>query len=89
MRTDDIACRYGGDEFVALLTNLSDTSVAVRVSQKIREHIAESYTIAGHEVRITASIGLAAYPDDGDRWGRLLSHADAAMYRDKAARRAS
>lgn len=86
VRTDDIACRYGGDEFVVLLTNLSDTSVAIGVSEKIRGHIAESYTIGGHEIRITASIGLAVYPDEGDRWGALLSHADAAMYRDKAAR---
>jgi diguanylate cyclase (GGDEF)-like protein len=87
VRTDDIACRYGGDEFVAMLNDLSDTSVAIGVSQKIREHIAESYRIDGHEIRITASIGLAVYPDQGDRWGALLSHADAAMYRDKAARR--
>jgi diguanylate cyclase (GGDEF)-like protein len=87
VRNDDIACRYGGDEFVALLTNLGDTSVPIGVSQKIRERIAESFTIAGHEIRITASIGLAVYPDEGDRWGALLSRADAAMYRDKAARR--
>ena len=87
VRTDDIACRYGGDEFVALLTNLGDASIANRVSQKIREHIAESYTISGHEIRITASVGLAVYPDEGDGWGALLRHADAAMYRDKSARR--
>jgi diguanylate cyclase (GGDEF)-like protein len=86
VRSDDIACRYGGDEFVALLTNFGDPSVAIAVSQKIREHIAESYRIDGHEIRITASIGLAVYPDEGDRWGALLSHADAAMYRDKATR---
>jgi diguanylate cyclase (GGDEF)-like protein len=86
VRTDDIACRYGGDEFVALLTNLGDTSIAFGVLQKIREHIGETYTIDGHLIRISASIGLAVYPDEGDRWGALLSHADAAMYRDKAAR---
>lgn len=86
VRAEDIACRYGGDEFVALLTDLGDTSVATVVSQKIREHIAESYTISGHEIRITASIGLAVYPDEGSRWGALLSHADADMYRAKAAR---
>jgi len=87
VRADDIACRYGGDEFVALLTNLGDASIAIGVSRKIREHIAERYTIAGHEIRITASIGLAVYPDHGDCWGKLLSHADAAMYRDKTAQR--
>ncbi len=86
VRTDDIACRYGGDEFVALLTDLGDTAFALGVSRKIREHIAETYMIDGRLIRITASIGLAIYPDEGDRWGALLSHADAAMYRDKAAR---
>jgi GGDEF domain-containing protein len=72
---------------VALLTDLGDTSLATLVSQKIRERIAECYTISGHEIRITASIGLAVYPDEGTRWGALLSQADAAMYRDKATRR--
>lgn len=87
VRSDDIACRYGGDEFVALLTNLGDASIAVSLLQKIRDHIAEDYTIAGHRIRITASIGLAVYPEHGDRYDALVSHADAAMYRDKAARR--
>ena len=86
VRSDDIACRYGGDEFVALLTNLNDASIAVDVSQKIRKHIAERYTIDGNQIRITASIGLAVYPDDGDRYDALLGRADAAMFRDKAAR---
>jgi diguanylate cyclase len=87
VRAEDIACRYGGDEFVALLTNLGDPAIATAVSQKIRDHIAESYTIAGHEIRITASIGLSVYPDHGDRFDALLNHADVAMYRDKSARR--
>jgi diguanylate cyclase (GGDEF)-like protein len=89
VRAEDIACRYGGDEFVALLTNLRDSSVALSVAQKVREHIAGSYTIDGNDLQITASIGVAVYPDHGDEWGELLSHADAAMYRDKAARRGS
>jgi diguanylate cyclase (GGDEF)-like protein len=86
VRVDDIACRYGGDEFVAMLTSLGDASVAIGVSQKIRDRVADTYTISGHEIRITASIGIAVYPDEGTRWGALLSHADAAMYRDKASR---
>lgn len=87
VRSDDIACRYGGDEFVALLTDVGNPSFAMGVSQKVRDHVAEAYTIAGHEIRITASIGVAIYPDEGDRYDTLLSHADAAMYRDKAAQR--
>jgi diguanylate cyclase (GGDEF)-like protein len=87
VRSDDIACRYGGDEFVALLTNLNDASIADELLQKVRGHIAEDYTIAGHRIRITASIGLAVYPEHGDRYDLLMSHADAAMYRDKVSRR--
>jgi diguanylate cyclase (GGDEF)-like protein len=87
VRTEDIACRYGGDEFVAMLTNLRDSSIAIGVAQKVREHIAGSYTIDGNDLRITASIGLAIYPEHGDQWSALLSHADAAMYHDKFVRR--
>jgi diguanylate cyclase (GGDEF)-like protein len=87
VRSDDVACRYGGDEFVALLADVGNSSIAMGVSQKVREHIAEIYTIAGNEIRITASIGVAVYPDQGHRYDTLLSHADAAMYRDKETRR--
>jgi diguanylate cyclase (GGDEF)-like protein len=86
VRSDDIACRYGGDEFVALLTDLNDASIAIGVSQRIRGHIAESYMIDDNETCITASIGLAVYPSHGERYDALLNHADSAMYRDKAAR---
>jgi diguanylate cyclase len=88
VRDDDIACRYGGDEFVALLSNLSDGALAVSIVEKIRRHIGEPYSIDGMEIHIGASIGLAVYPSDGERYDALLNRADAAMYRDKAARRA-
>jgi diguanylate cyclase (GGDEF)-like protein len=88
VRADDIACRYGGDEFVALLTNISDPAIAVGIADKIREHLDRRYRVDGQEVRVTASIGLAVYPADGDRYDELLRHADAAMYRSKGARRA-
>jgi len=87
VRSDDIACRYGGDEFVALLANLDDPAIAISISHKIRESVGRSYWIDGDEIRITASVGLAIYPADGERYDALLSHADAAMYRNKAARR--
>jgi diguanylate cyclase (GGDEF)-like protein len=87
VRADDIACRYGGDEFVALLANIDDPAIAISISQKIRDQIGRNYWIEGHLIQVTASIGLAIYPADGERYDALLSHADAAMYRSKAARR--
>ncbi len=87
VRADDIACRYGGDEFVVLLTNLNDAKSAIGIAEQIRERIGQRYSIDGKEVCITASIGLAAYPADGERYEVLLDHADASMYCDKASRR--
>ena len=89
IRGDDIACRYGGDEFVVLLTNLDDAKCATRIAAQIRERIGQPYTFEGKVVCVTASIGLAAYPADGKCYEVLLSCADASMYRDKAARRDS
>ena len=87
VRADDVACRYGGDEFVVLLTNLDDAMCAIGIVEHVRDRIGQRYSIDGEEVCITASIGLAAYPADGERYEALLNHADASMYRDKAARR--
>lgn len=87
VRIDDIACRYGGDEFVVLLGNDADPSVAARTAVSIRESIGRYYSIEGQRLNITASVGIATYPDDGLRYDVLLGRADDAMYRDKAARK--
>lgn len=87
VRADDIACRYGGDEFVTLVANIDDPVIATRISQQILENISRRYCIDGHVIHITASIGIAIYPADGERYDELLSHADAKMYRSKAAPR--
>jgi diguanylate cyclase (GGDEF)-like protein len=86
IRATDIACRYGGDEFVVLLSDISDTAIAVRIAEKIRRRICRRYGIEGNEFRVTASIGLALYPSDGEHGDALLSCADASMYRSKAVR---
>lgn len=87
VRADDIACRFGGDEFVVLLRKIGDPAIATRISRQILENISRRYWIDGHAIHVTASIGLAMYPADGERYDALLSHADAAMYRSKAAPR--
>lgn len=86
IRAEDIACRYGGDEFVVLLSGIGDAAVVGSIAEKIRERIDGCYGIDDNEVRITASIGLALYPAHGDHSDALLRHADASMYRCKAER---
>jgi diguanylate cyclase len=87
VRADDIACRYGGDEFVVLLSDVGDAAIAARTAAKIRRSIRQRYSIEGKEFRIAASIGLALYPRDGEDCDALLSCADASMYRSKISNR--
>lgn len=86
VRVEDVACRYGGDEFVILLSTTNDAVIAARTAAKIRRRIGRRFSIDGREFRISASVGLAFYPQDGERCDQLLASADASMYRDKAAR---
>jgi len=86
VRTQDLACRYGGDEFVVMLTKLGDTSTASSVAAEIQARIDGRYCIDGQDLAISASIGLASYPADGMQAEALLSSADASMYRSKQAR---
>ncbi len=83
VRAEDVACRYGGDEFVVMLADISEAAIAVGVAEAIRNRIDGLYSINGQELRISASIGLALYPSDGDQWDALLNCADASMYRNK------
>lgn len=89
VRTEDLACRYGGDEFVVLLSNLKGAAVAGGIAENMRRDIGRCYSINGLEIRIGASVGVAVYPQDGVSHDQLLQHADAAMFRDKAERRAT
>jgi diguanylate cyclase (GGDEF)-like protein len=83
-RADDIAYRYGGDEFVVLLPNVHDVTVAAGIAEEIRSHVGRRYSIDTHELHVTASIGVALYPVDGERSETLLSRADSSMYRNKS-----
>jgi diguanylate cyclase (GGDEF)-like protein/PAS domain S-box-containing protein len=84
VRASDTVVRFGGDEFVVLLTHhANDSVVASVVLDKIRAAIAEPVQIDGQLFRVTSSIGLATYPDDGADAESLLMNADVAMYQAK------
>ena len=72
--------RLGGDEFTALLLNTRRPEDAVAVAHRIGLMMRRPFMIEGREVTLTASIGIALYPDDGSDAATLLKHADTAMY---------
>jgi diguanylate cyclase (GGDEF)-like protein/PAS domain S-box-containing protein len=83
LRPGDSVARIAGDEFAVLLGELGHASDAAIVAQKIIAALSEPFELHGQEVLITASIGIATYPADGQDAGALLAAADAAMYRAK------
>jgi len=84
VRTDDLVCRYGGDEFVVILPSVQNPLAVSRVADAIRERISLPYWIQGHDPHVSAAIGEAFYPHDGENAAQLLRRADEAMYRLKA-----
>jgi diguanylate cyclase (GGDEF)-like protein len=84
LRSADVPIRYGGDEFVLLLPE-ADRAQALRVAERIRAQLEEArfLTDRGLEVRLTASFGVATFPEDGATPEAVLGAADAAMYRVK------
>jgi diguanylate cyclase (GGDEF)-like protein len=84
VRDSDTVARLGGDEFVVLLPELGDGMYAATVAQKILAVIAKPFVLIGREFRVTASIGISAYPQDGLDEQTLTKNADIAMYQAKA-----
>ncbi len=83
VRSSDTVSRHGGDEFVVLLSELEHTEDAAVGAQKIIAALAGPFTLAGHELHITVSIGISVYPDDGEDAEMLLKTADMALYHAK------
>jgi diguanylate cyclase (GGDEF)-like protein len=80
--TDKIA-RMGGDEFYVLIEDLNDGFHAAEVAGKLLEEACRSVCVDGIECRLSASIGISIYPDDGSEEQSLLQRADSAMYKAK------
>ncbi|MBB3103529.1 diguanylate cyclase (GGDEF)-like protein [Azomonas macrocytogenes] len=82
VRSQDTIARLGGDEFV-LLAEVGEPTDAAKIAEKLIHALAQPYSIARHEVEVSASIGIAIYPDNGKDGHELLINADAAMYHAK------
>ena len=86
VREVDTVSRHGGDEFLILLADLAQAADAQAVAEKVLHAIAAPMDVEGHAVQVTASVGIAVYPDDGEDVDALIERADAAMYASKRRR---
>jgi len=83
IREEDTVARYGGDEFICIIQGIQSEEDAVLAARRITEAIEPPYMINGHDLYLTASIGIAFYPEDGEDHETLVRNADTAMYRAK------
>ena len=87
VRASDTVGRIGGDEFVVLLAQLSESDAILDLAEKVRTTLKQVITVNGRELQVSCSIGVAVYPQDGVDVDTLMKQADDAMYRAKAAGR--
>lgn len=80
VREDDTVARQGGDEFIIVLSEISDADNLVVIAKKLIQSLSAPFCFDGQEVFISVSIGIASYPSDGTDKDVLLKNADAAMY---------
>ena len=84
IRSADIVARLGGDEFVVVLPLIRSNISAAHAVAKIQHILSQTYTVEGHELNITPSIGISVSPDDGETVEELMKNADLAMYHAKS-----
>jgi diguanylate cyclase (GGDEF)-like protein/PAS domain S-box-containing protein len=80
LRSSDTVARMGGDEFLLLMPEMHMTGDAIKIIDKIAAAFKEPFMIEGSRLNMSASMGLAIYPEDGEDMEALLRKSDAAMY---------
>jgi diguanylate cyclase (GGDEF)-like protein len=80
LRASDVIARLGGDEFVVLLQEINSREHAATVASKILAAASKPIMLIGHECRVSASVGIAMFPMDGEDEQTLMKNADSAMY---------
>ncbi len=83
MRRSDVVARIGGDEFLSAMQDVPDSDSIARVADSIRLEIEKPYHVGDHECWISASVGIAIFPDHGTTADELIQNADTAMYEAK------
>lgn len=89
IRRSDLAARFGGDEFVVIQAPLSGSDEPGLLAERIIEVLSKPFDIDGHQIFISACVGITVAPRDGDSVERLLKNADLALYNAKATGRSS
>ncbi|MDO6546253.1 bifunctional diguanylate cyclase/phosphodiesterase [Pseudoalteromonas carrageenovora] len=84
LRKDDTVGRLGGDEFIVWLRGITDHHAALKITEKLLNNFRAPFKIEGREHILTASIGVAIYPENGTTVADLLRNADTAMYQAKS-----
>jgi diguanylate cyclase (GGDEF)-like protein len=87
LRQSDVVARFGGDEFVILVSHLGPGNNVEEIARKLLKVLAQPMELGGEHINCSASIGIALFPRDGEDAETLLKHADVAMYQAKAAGR--
>lgn len=85
VRATDTISRQGGDEFLVILSDISDVHDITVIIEKLFQTFEKPFYVNSHTLSVSASIGIALYPDGGDTFELLLKNADTAMYKAKAA----
>ncbi len=89
IRAGDTLSRHGGDEFLILLTEVSEPLDAAKIAKKLLDALGAPISVGDHLVRLTASVGISLYPDDAEDAEMLIARADVAMYRGKRSGRSA